>query len=154
MADRTQAVGGETGIGDLLVKIRGRHYLIPAEAIGSPLEDGGTEILGMLEKELTALSAARDSRLIGVDFAMELGEGEEDRNSRAIDARQSRSLAKQARSLNREARSLDRQARSLDRQARSLDRQSRSLGVDRSARSLDRQSRSLGVDRSAPAIRL
>jgi hypothetical protein len=154
MADRTQAVGGETGIGDLLVKIRGRHYLIPAEAIGSPLEDGGTEILGMLEKELTALSAARDSRLIGVDFAMELGEGEEDRNGRAIDARQSRSLAKQARSLNREARSLDRQARSLDRQARSLDRQSRSLGVDRSARSLDRQSRSLGVDRSAPAIRL
>ena len=48
MADRTQAVDGETGIGDLLVKIRGRHYLIPAEAIGSPLEDGGTEILGML----------------------------------------------------------------------------------------------------------
>lgn len=151
MADQTQAVDGEAGIGDLLVKIRGRHYLIPAEAVGSPLEDGGTEILGMLEKELTALSAARDSRLIGVDFAMELGE--EDRNARAIDARQSRSLAKQARSLNREARSLDRQARSLDRQARSLDRQSRSLGVDRSARSLDRQSRSLGVDRSARAIR-
>lgn len=151
MADRTQAVDGETGIGDLLVKIRGRHYLIPAEAIGSPLEDGGTEILGMLEKELTALSAARDSRLIGVDFAMELGE--EGRTASEIDARQSRSLAKQARSLNREARSLDRQARSLDRQARSLDRQSRSLGVDRSARSLDRQSRSLGVDRSARAIR-
>jgi hypothetical protein len=153
MSDRAQAVEREAGIGDLLVKIRGRHYLIPAEAIGSPLEDGGTEILGLLEKELTALGAARDSQLIGVDFAMELGEGEADRNARAIEARQSRSLAKQARSLNREARSLDRQARSLDRQARSLDRQSRSLGVDRTARSLDRQSRSLGVDRSARAIR-
>jgi hypothetical protein len=129
MADRTQAVDGETGIGDLLVKIRGRHYLIPAEAIGSPLEDGGTEILGMLEKELTAVSAARESRLIGVDFAMELGAGEADRNARAIEARQSRSLGKQARSLEREA-------RSLDRQARSLDRQSRSLGVDRSARAI------------------
>jgi hypothetical protein len=136
MSDRAQAVEREAGIGDLLVKIRGRHYLIPAEAIGSPLEDGGTEILGLLEKELTALGAARDSQLIGVDFAMELGEGEADRNARAIEARQSRSLAKQARSLNREARSLDRQARSLDRQARSLDRQSRSLGVDRSARAI------------------
>jgi hypothetical protein len=176
MSDRAQAVEREAGIGDLLVKIRGRHYLIPAEAIGSPLEDGGTEILGLLEKELTALGAARDSQLIGVDFAMELGGGETDRNARAIEARQSRSLAKQARSLNREARSLDRQARSLDidrsarsldRQARSLDRQARSLDVDRSARSLDRQarsldrqarsldrqSRSLGVDRSARAIR-
>ncbi|HET6618458.1 MAG TPA: hypothetical protein VFG64_00865 [Dongiaceae bacterium] len=176
MADQAQAIDGEAGIGDLLVKIRGRHYLIPAEAIGSPLEDGGTEILGMLEKELTAVSAARESRLIGVDFVMELGAGEADRNARAIEARQSRSLGKQARSLEREARSLDRQARSLDRQARSLgvdrearsldrqarslDRQNRSLGVDREARSLDRQarsldrqSRSLGVDRSARAIR-
>ena len=62
MANRAQAVDGETGLGDLLVKIRGRHYLIPAEAIGSPLDDGGTEILGMLEKELTAVSAARESR--------------------------------------------------------------------------------------------
>ena len=38
MVDRTQSLEGEAAVGDVLVKIRGRHYLIPAEAIGSPLE--------------------------------------------------------------------------------------------------------------------
>ena len=105
MVDRTQSLGGDAGVGDILVKIRGRHYLIPAEAIGSPLEDGGTEILGMLEKELSTLGATRDSKLIGVDFAMELGEGSDrdaraitdDRNARAISARQSRQCVRQSR---------------------------------------------------------
>ena len=83
MVEHTQSLEGEAGIGDILVKIRGRHYLIPAEAIGSPLEDGGSEILGMLEKELSTLEASRDSRMIGVDFVMELG-GNDDRNARAI----------------------------------------------------------------------
>jgi hypothetical protein len=98
MVDRTQSLEGDAGVGDILVKIRGRHYLIPAEAIGSPLEDGGTEILGMLEKELSTLEASRDSRMIGIDFAMELGTGDDrnaraitdDRSARAINARQSR----------------------------------------------------------------
>ncbi len=76
-------------VGDILVKIRGRHYLIPAEAIGSPLEDGGTEVLGMLEKELSALGATGD-------FAMELGESEDDRNARAISARQAASACVKA----------------------------------------------------------
>ena len=49
MVDRTHSLEGGAEVGDILVKIRGRHYLIPAEAIGSPLEDGGTEVLGMLE---------------------------------------------------------------------------------------------------------
>ena len=80
MVDRTQSLEGDATVGDILVKIRGRHYLIPAEAIGSPLEDGGTEVLGMLEKELSALGATGD-------FAMELGESEDDRNARAISAR-------------------------------------------------------------------
>jgi len=60
MVDRTHSLEGGAEVGDILVKIRGRHYLIPAEAIGSPLEDGGTEILGMLEKELSALGASGD----------------------------------------------------------------------------------------------
>lgn len=114
MVDRAQSLEGEAAVGDILVKIRGRHYLIPAEAIGSPLEDGGTEILGMLEKELSTLEATRESRMIGVDFVMELGEGAErnaraitddrnaraitdDRNARAITARQSRQCVRQAR---------------------------------------------------------
>jgi hypothetical protein len=113
MVDRTQAIDGEAGIGDVLIKIRGRHYLIPAEAIGSPLEDGGTEILGMLEKEMAAAATASDSRLIGVDFAMELGESETDRNARALTARQSRHLARQSRHLARQARHLDRSARAI-----------------------------------------
>ena len=90
MVDRTQSLEGKSAVGDVLVKIRGRHYLIPAEAIGSPLEDGGTEILGMLEKELSALGATGD-------FAMELGESEDDRNARAITARQSRQCVRQSR---------------------------------------------------------
>jgi hypothetical protein len=115
MVDRTQSLEGEAAVGDILVKIRGRHYLIPAEAIGSPLEDGGTEILGMLEKELSVLEATSDSRMIGVDFVMELGEGAErnaraitddrnaraitdDRNARAITARQSRQCVEPTRS--------------------------------------------------------
>jgi hypothetical protein len=113
MVDHTQSLGGDAGVGDILVKIRGRHYLIPAEAIGSPLEDGGTEVLGMLEKELSALEASQ-SRMIGVDFVMELGGSDDrnaraitddrnaraitdDRNARAITARQSRQCARQAR---------------------------------------------------------
>jgi hypothetical protein len=98
MVERTQSLEGDVAVGDILVKIRGRHYLIPAEAIGSPLEDGGSEILGMLEKELSTLQATTDSRMIGVDFVMELGGGDDrnaraitdDRNARAITARQSR----------------------------------------------------------------
>jgi hypothetical protein len=114
MVDHTQSLDGEAAVGDILVKIRGRHYLIPAEAIGSPLEDGGSEILGMLEKELSAMEASHDSRMIGVDFAMELGAGDDrnaraitddrnaraitdDRNARAITARQSRQCVRQAR---------------------------------------------------------
>jgi len=125
MVDRTQSVDGEVGIGDILVKIRGRHYLIPAEAIGSPLEDGGTEILGMLEKEMSALGAARESRLIGVDFAMELGEGDDrnaraitdDRNARAISARQSRQCVRQSRQCARQSRQCTRSARAIRPQA-------------------------------------
>jgi hypothetical protein len=114
MVDHTQSLDGEAAVGDILVKIRGRHYLIPAEAIGSPLEDGGSEILGMLEKELSAVEASHDPRMIGVDFAMELGAGDDrnaraitddrnaraitdDRNARAITARQSRQCVRQAR---------------------------------------------------------
>ena len=120
MVDRTQSLEGEAAVGDVLIKIRGRHYLIPAEAIGSPLEDGGTEILGMLEKELNALGATGD-------FAMELGESEDDRNARAISARQSRQLTRQARQLSRQARQLTRQARQLNRQTRQLTRQARAI---------------------------
>ena len=58
MVDQTQSLEGDAGVGDILVKISRPHYLIPAEAIGSPLEDGGTEILGMLEKELSTLNVA------------------------------------------------------------------------------------------------
>jgi hypothetical protein len=105
MVDHTQSLDGEAAVGDILVKIRGRHYLIPAEAIGSPLEDGGSEILGMLEKELSAVEASHDSRMIGVEFAMELGAGDDrnaraitdDRDARAITARQSRQCVRQAR---------------------------------------------------------
>jgi len=117
MVDRTQSLEGESGVGDILVKIRGRHYLIPAEAIGSPLEDGGTEILGMLEKELSALGAARDSRLIGVDFAMELGESEDDRNARALTTRQSRQCVRQSRQCVRQSRQCARQSRQCVRSA-------------------------------------
>jgi hypothetical protein len=115
MVERTQSLDGEAAVGDILVKIRGRHYLIPAEAIGSPLEDGGSEILGMLEKELSSLEATTDSRMIGVDFVMELGGGDDrnaraitddrnaraitdDRNARAITARQSRQCVEPTRS--------------------------------------------------------
>src|SRR5688500_8101632 len=116
MVDRTQSLEGDATVGDILVKIRGRHYLIPAEAIGSPLEDGGTEILGMLEKELSVLEATSDSRMIGVDFVMELGEGAE-RNARAItDDRNARAITD------------DRNARAItdDRNARAITaRQSR-----------------------------
>ena len=63
MVDRTQSLEGDATVGDILVKIRGRHYLIPAEAIGSPLEDGGTEILGMLEKEMNAAIAEIEALL-------------------------------------------------------------------------------------------
>jgi len=119
MVDRTQSIDGEAGVGDILVKIRGRHYLIPAEAIGSPLEDGGTEVLGLLEKELSALSAARESRLIGVDFAMELGGGD-DRNARAIDARQSRQCVRQSRQCVRQSRQCARQSRQCVRSARAI----------------------------------
>jgi len=105
MAEHTQSLEGDVGVGDILVKIRGRHYLIPAEAIGSPLEDGGSEVLGMLEKELSAVEASHDSRMIGVEFVMELGAIEErnaraitdDRDARAITARQSRQCVRQAR---------------------------------------------------------
>jgi hypothetical protein len=110
MVDRTQSLEGDAGVGDILVKIRGRHYLIPAEAIGSPLEDGGTEILGMLEKELNTLETSRDSRMIGVDFVMELGAGD-DRNARAItDDRNARAITD-----NRNARAItdDRSARAI-----------------------------------------
>ncbi|HEV8390908.1 MAG TPA: hypothetical protein VGQ35_13745 [Dongiaceae bacterium] len=125
MVDRTQSLEGDAGVGDILVKIRGRHYLIPAEAIGSPLEDGGTEILGMLEKELSALGAARDSKLIGVDFAVELGEGSDrdaraitdDRNARAISARQSRQCVRQSRQCARQSRQCTRAARAIRPQA-------------------------------------
>ena len=48
MVDRTQSLEGKSAVGDVLVKIRGRNFLIPGDAIGSPLEDGGTEFLGML----------------------------------------------------------------------------------------------------------
>jgi hypothetical protein len=123
MVDRTQSLEGETAVGDILVKIRGRTYLIPAEAIGKPLEDDGSEVLGMLEKELSALRNARESRLIGVDFAMELGESEADRNARAISARQSRQCVRQARQCTREAGT--RQARQCTRQARQCTRQAR-----------------------------
>jgi len=119
MVDRAQSVEGETAVGDILVKIRGKHYLIPAEAIGSPLEDGGTEILGMLEKELDALGAARESRLIGVDFAVELGEGS-DRDARAIDARQSRQCVRQSRQCTRQSRQCTRQSRQCTRSARAI----------------------------------
>lgn len=116
MVNRTQSVEREAGIGDILVKIRGRHYLIPAEAIGSPLEDGGTEILGMLEKEMAALGEAQESRLV----AVELGETEDDRNARAISARQSRQCVRQARQCVRQARQCARQARQCVRSARAI----------------------------------
>jgi hypothetical protein len=120
MAERTHSLEGDAGVGDILVKIRGKHYLIPAEAIGSPLEDEGTEILGMLEKELTAIGAARDSKLIGVDFAMELGESDDDRNARAISARQSRQCVRQARQCTRQSRQCARQSRQCTRSARAI----------------------------------
>ena len=112
MAEGTLSLDGEARVGDILVKIRGRHYLIPAEAIGSPLEDGGTEILGMLEKELSTLEATQ-SPMIGVEFVMELGEGSErdaraitdDRDARAITARQSRQCVRQARQCTEPTRS-------------------------------------------------
>src|SRR4029450_4124341 len=104
MVDRTHSLEGGAEVGDILVKIRGRHYLIPAEAIGSPLEDGGTEILGMLEKELSALGATGD-------FAMELGESEDDRNARAITARSGRPGGRQSRQCARQSRQCARQRR-------------------------------------------
>jgi hypothetical protein len=118
MVDRAQSLGGDAGIGDILVKIRGRHYLIPAEAIGSPLEDGGTEILGMLEKEISALGT--QSRMIGVDFAMELGESDEEHNAGAISARQSRQCVRQSRQCARQSRQCARQSRQCARSARAI----------------------------------
>lgn len=122
MADRAQALEGEAGVGDILVKIRGRHYLIPAEAIGAPLEDGGTDVLAMLEKELDALGAARDSRLIGVDFAVELGESEDDRQSRQC-VRQARQCIRQSRQCTRQSRQCARQSRQCTRSARAINPQ-------------------------------
>ena len=88
---------GGAGVGDILVKICGKHYLIPAEAIGSPLEDGGTEILGMLEKELSTLEVSRDSADDRRRFRMELGAGG-DRNARAItDDRNARAITENRR---------------------------------------------------------
>lgn len=113
MVDRTHSLEGGAEVGDILVKIRGRHYLIPAEAIGSPLEDGGTEVLGMLEKELSALGATGD-------FAMELGESEDDRNARAISARQSRQCVRQSRQCARQSRQCARQSRQCTRSARAI----------------------------------
>ena len=110
MVDRTQSLEGDATVGDILVKIRGRHYLIPAEAIGSPLEDGGTEVLGMLEKELSALGATGD-------FAMELGESEDDRNARAITARSGRQCVRQSRQCARQSRQCTRSARAIHPQA-------------------------------------
>src|SRR4029450_7924072 len=104
MVDRTHSLEGGATVGDILVKIRGRHYLIPAEAIGSPLEDGGTEVLGMLEKELSPLGATGD-------FAMELGESEDDRNARAITARSGRQCVRQSRQCARQSRQCARQRR-------------------------------------------
>ena len=123
MVERTQSLEAEPAVGDILVKIRGRHYLIPAEAIGSPLEDGGSEILGMLEKELTTIEAVRESRMIGVEFVMELG-GSEDRDARAItDDRNARAITD-----DRNARAItdDRNARAITaRQSRQCVRQAR-----------------------------
>ena len=113
MVEHTQSLEAGAGIGDILIKIRGRTYLIPAEAIGSPLEDGGTEILGMLEKEMDAVGSSQV-------VAVELGEREDDRSGRAISARQSRQLVRQARQLTRQARQLTRQSRQLTRQARAI----------------------------------
>ena len=110
MVDRTHSLEGGAEVGDILVKIRGRHYLIPAEAIGSPLEDGGTEVLGMLEKELSALGATGD-------FAMELGESEDDRNARAITARSGRQCVRQSRQCARQSRQCTRSARAIHPQA-------------------------------------
>jgi hypothetical protein len=111
MVDRTQSLEGEATVGDILVKIRGRHYLIPAEAIGSPLEDGGTEVLGMLEKELSALGATGD-------FAMELGESEDDRAAAML--RQSRQCVRQSRQCARQSRQCARQSRQCTRSARAI----------------------------------
>jgi hypothetical protein len=130
MVEHTQSLEGETGVGDILVKIRGKHYLIPAEAIGSPLEDGETEVLGMLEKELSTLSA--QSQMIGVDFVMELGGSDDrnaraitdDRNARAINARQSRQCVREARQCVREARQCTRESK---RQARQCTRSARAV---------------------------
>jgi hypothetical protein len=113
MVDRTHSLEGDAEVGDILVKIRGRHYLIPAEAIGSPLEDGGTEVLGMLEKELSALGATGD-------FAMELGESEDDRNARAITARSGRQCVRQSRQCARQSRQCARQSRQCTRSARAI----------------------------------
>jgi hypothetical protein len=120
MVDRTQSLEGDASVGDVLVKIRGRHYLIPAEAIGSPLEDGGTEILGMLEKELSALGATGD-------FAMELGESEDDRNARAITARSGRQCVRQSRQCARQSRQCARQSRQCARQSRQCTRSARAI---------------------------
>ena len=133
MVEHTQSLEGETGVGDILVKIRGKHYLIPAEAIGSPLEDGEIEVLGMLEKELDTLGA--ESRMIGVDFVMELGGGDDrnaraitdDRDARAITARQSRQCVREARQCVREARQCVREARQCTRQARQCTRSARAV---------------------------
>ena len=113
MVDRAQSLDGDSAVGDILVKIRGRHYLIPAEAIGRPLEDGGTEILGMLEKELNALGASGD-------FAMELSDSDDDRNARAISARQSRQCVRQSRQCARQSRQCARQSRQCARSARAI----------------------------------
>lgn len=131
MVDRTQSLDEESGIGDILVKIRGRHYLIPAEAIGSPLEEGDAAVLGMLEKELNALGAAGETKLIGVDFAMELGAGDDrnaraitdERSARAITARQSRQCVRQSRQCARQARQCNRQSRQCNRSARAINPQ-------------------------------
>lgn len=128
-------------IGDILIKVRGRHYLIPAEAIGAPLEagDGGSSIIEMLKSEINQIDAANS----GVEMAIELG-GEEDRNARAItDERSARQCVRTARQCERSARQCVRQARQCERSARQCVRTARQC--DRSARQCNRQAQSAEV---------
>lgn len=95
-------------IGDVLLKINGRHYLVPAEAIGAPLEDVDGGMIEMLDNEIRAIDPANT----GVEFAIELSGA--DRN--AID-RSARQCVRQARQCQRAARQCVRTARQCVRQA-------------------------------------
>lgn len=128
MAETTKAP--KAAVGDILLRLNGRHYLIPAEAVGQPLEDGGSALLGMLDKELNALGA-------GENCAMEIGDDDGDRNARAIDARQARQCTRQARQCIREARQCTREARQCVREARQCNRDARQC--TRAARQCNRQ---------------